>query len=341
MEHQTLTTMSNFSFLLVAHELAHQWFGDYLTCGSWQDIWINEGFASYGEYMALENLASSMDPRAWMDQAHAMVLNNPDRSVYIPFSDAFDENRIFNYALSYKKGAALVHMIRYLIDDDALFYQLLRMFLSEYQNDVATGEDLMNLLEEKTQKDFNRLFEEWYYGKGFPTYNLYWYQQQDSLIVDMEQSTSAQDPPYFTTPVEIGVYSRDSRDTLLKVRPGSDMERWVFEYAPRVDSLAVDPNGWIPDASGQITAIEDLQAPVFKMVIYPNPVREELHVDLKGAPPDSEKRLYIRDLKGQVVVEKVFRKNTLVLNTQGLDPGVFIIEVKHDSHYAHGKLIKL
>jgi len=341
MEHQTLTTLSNFSFLLVAHELAHQWFGDYLTCGSWQDIWINEGFASYGEYMALEHLTSSMDPRAWMEHAHGRVLNNPDGSVYIPFSNAFDENRIFNYALSYKKGAALVHMIRYLIDDDNLFYQLLRAFLSQYQNDVATGEDLMNFLERQTQLDFTAFFDQWYYGKGFPTYNLSWDQRQDSLIVVMEQTPSAGDPSLFTTPVEIGVYGSGGRDTLLKVSPRNAKERWAWDYPCQVDSMAVDPNGWIPDAPGQVTAVRDLRTPAMEVKIYPNPVRDELHVDLKGAPPESEKRLYIKDIKGQVVMQKDFRKNSLVLNTQGLDPGVFIIEVKHDARYAHGKLIKL
>ncbi len=61
MEHQTMTTLVNFSFLLVAHELAHQWFGDFVTCSTWQDIWINEGFASYAEYLANQYLKSQED----------------------------------------------------------------------------------------------------------------------------------------------------------------------------------------------------------------------------------------------------------------------------------------
>ena len=341
MEHQTITTLSNFSFLLVAHELAHQWFGDYLTCGSWQDIWINEGFASYGEYMALEHLESSIDPRAWMDQAHDRVLNNPNQSVYIPFSEAFNETRIFNYALSYKKGAALVHMIRYLIDDDELFYQLLRMFLSEYQNDVATGEDLKDLLERETQVDFSAFFDQWYYGKGYPGYDLSWNIQNDSLIVAMAQSPSAGDPLLFTTPVEIGVYAAGQRDTLLKVWPTKQEQQWTFEYVHQVDSLEVDPDGWIPNGLGKVTSVEHLPLSRIELKMYPNPVQDQLHIEIKGVPADQEKHLYIKDIKGQVVMEKIFRKNGLVVNTQGLDPGVFIIEVQYDSRSVHGKMIKL
>ena len=67
MEHQTMTTLGSFGFGLVAHELGHMWFGDYVTCASWQDIWINEGFASYTEYVAAENLLSKEDASGWMN----------------------------------------------------------------------------------------------------------------------------------------------------------------------------------------------------------------------------------------------------------------------------------
>ena len=81
MEHQTMTTIDNFSFYLVAHELGHQWFGDNVTCATWQDIWINEGFASYTEYLAYQNLVSQDYADGWMDSAHDWEMSLPDGSV--------------------------------------------------------------------------------------------------------------------------------------------------------------------------------------------------------------------------------------------------------------------
>ncbi len=84
MEHQTMTTLANFSFLLVAHELAHQWFGDYVTCKTWQDIWINEGFASYSEYLANQYLVSQTEADNWMVRTQNFVKSLPGGSVYVP-----------------------------------------------------------------------------------------------------------------------------------------------------------------------------------------------------------------------------------------------------------------
>ncbi|MDX9696711.1 MAG: M1 family metallopeptidase, partial [Bacteroidales bacterium] len=126
MEHQTMTTLNSFSYNLVSHELAHQWFGDYVTCASWQDIWINEGFASYCEYIALENLSSYSTAQSWLTNAYSQAMQSPTGSVYIPFENAMDESRIFSGSLSYKKGAALLHMIRYQINNDEQFYLALQ-----------------------------------------------------------------------------------------------------------------------------------------------------------------------------------------------------------------------
>ena len=98
-----MTTIDNFSFYLVAHELGHQWFGDNVTCATWQDIWINEGFASYTEYLAYQNLVSQAYADGWMDSAHDWAMSLPDGSVYIPFDEATSVSRIFSNALSYKK----------------------------------------------------------------------------------------------------------------------------------------------------------------------------------------------------------------------------------------------
>src|SRR5690606_19223164 len=95
MEHQTMTTLRHFGFELVAHELAHQWFGDYVTCASWADIWLNEGFATYGEYLALRQLRGDTAARAWLRALHSSVTGNivQGGSVYVADTDNY--HRIF------------------------------------------------------------------------------------------------------------------------------------------------------------------------------------------------------------------------------------------------------
>ena len=109
---------------------------------------MNEGFASYGEYIALEHLISKEEADYWMSVAHEWAITEPQGSVYIPEENATDERRIFSRALSYKKGAALLHMIRYELNDDSLFYMTLKSFQEQYADSVATGQDFLMVLNE-------------------------------------------------------------------------------------------------------------------------------------------------------------------------------------------------
>ena len=84
MEHQTMTTLGGFNFGLVSHELGHMWFGDNVTCATWSDIWINEGFASYAEYLAREHLISVADARSYMTSNNNYAMSQPDGSIYVP-----------------------------------------------------------------------------------------------------------------------------------------------------------------------------------------------------------------------------------------------------------------
>ncbi|MBC7485568.1 MAG: M1 family metallopeptidase, partial [Cytophagaceae bacterium] len=115
MEHQTMTTVNDFFTGLTAHELAHQWFGDHVTCASWKDIWLNEGFASYSEYLYHQtDLASNAQD--WLDNAHQEATSVPTGSVYV--DDTTNTGRIFDSRLTYKKGGLLLHMLRFEINDD-------------------------------------------------------------------------------------------------------------------------------------------------------------------------------------------------------------------------------
>ena len=167
MEHQTMTTQGFFTKGLTTHELGHQWWGDNVTCASWCDIWINEGFASYSEYLMLENLYPN-ESTGHMEDVHDNIMNQNGGSVWV--LDSLNENRIFSGRLTYDKGAAIVHTMRYMVNDDALFFNILRDFQVTFKDSTAYGIDFKEALEEATGIDFNPVFEEWYFGEGYPTY---------------------------------------------------------------------------------------------------------------------------------------------------------------------------
>ena len=136
MEHQTMSFMVNFGSSLMAHEVAHQWFGDHVTCGSWQDIWLNEGFATYFEGLIKERFF----PTSWMSWKAAAISNitsAPDGSVIC--DDTTSVNRIFNGRLSYKKGAYLLHMLRWKLGD-SLFFTAIKNFTASGEKSFARGE---------------------------------------------------------------------------------------------------------------------------------------------------------------------------------------------------------
>src|SRR5690606_1979392 len=119
MEHQTMSFMGNFAFELIAHELIHQWFGNMVTCGSWQDIFLNEGFATYLTGVCVENLLEEQWWDRWKSVRKDIVFEKPDGSIFV--SDTTEVPVIFNGRLTYTKGAYLLHMLRWILGDESFF----------------------------------------------------------------------------------------------------------------------------------------------------------------------------------------------------------------------------
>jgi len=243
MEHQTMTTLENFSFTLVSHELAHQWFGNYVTCATWQDIWINEGFASYAEYIAYQYLESQAQADRWMNDAHNYSKFQSGGSIYVPLEEARSVERIFDYRLSYKKAAAIIHMIRYIINDDSLFFKTLRNFITVYGNDNATGENFRELLNINTGIDFTDFFDQWYYGEGHPVFNIRWEHQNDTLQIQSLQ-TGSSSTSLFNIPLTFKIEG-EKIDTTIIVSHDNPYHEWKIFIPGKVTNINADPEHYI------------------------------------------------------------------------------------------------
>ncbi len=339
MEHQTMSTMINFNFGLVAHELGHMWFGDYVTCASWQDIWINEGFASYTEYVARENLISLSDANSWLNNAHHYALGEPNGSVYIPFEDAAYEGRIFNYALSYKKGAALVHMIRNEINDDEIFFSALKNYLSEYANGVATGDDFKKSIATYTGINFDSFFNQWYYGKGFPRFTAGYTQRNDTLKLSVQQTTSSSETPLFQMHVDYKISYSDG-DTTIRVYQSKNNEFYSIPFSKKITGIEMDPNNYILKQAGTVDSVSlpGNNSSLFK--VFPNPASDLVKLSFNINLHNKRKLILIYSINGMLIKQLNAHEDFISVDVSDLSNGLYFIKVISVGKSYSYKLIK-
>lgn len=257
MEHQTMSTMAGFTSILIAHELGHMWWGDNVTCATWNHIWLNEGFASYCEYLMIEKLPAlfpGTNPTTHMQSYHTNVLSAPGGSVYVPDASIYDESRIFNYRLSYAKGAAIIHTLRFGMQDDNLFFQILKNYQQQFKDSVATSDDLKRVAEAASGKNLTDYFNQWVYGEGYPTFNITFLKEGSGvLLLRVNQTVSMPSvTPFFKGLYEFRVNSAQG-DTTVKVYLSTNNEEFRFNYTKTPSDVVVDPNNWVLNVTGTIT----------------------------------------------------------------------------------------
>jgi aminopeptidase N len=245
MEHQTMTSLGFFEYYLDAHELAHQWWGDNVTCKSWSDIWINEGFASYSEhltaqYLDLPNYASNLN------SAHTNVMSQTGGSIHFTGNDTTNSTRIFSSRLTYDKGGAIIHTLRFVTNDDSLWFRTLRGFQNQYKNSTASTVDFMNYYQAQTSINPTQFFNQWYYGQGYPTFDVSWNFVGNVAVIKSSQSTSMPSSvPLFVTPMEYKLTRTNAPDTTIRVMHSVNMEIYNIPMLGNVTGVTVDPNNWV------------------------------------------------------------------------------------------------
>lgn len=299
MEHQTMTTQGFFEKGLTAHELGHQWWGDHVTCASWTDIWVNEGFASYSEYLMLENLYPN-ETASHMNDVHTNVKSDPNGSVWV--LDSLDEARIFSGRLTYDKGAAILHTFRYIINNDALFFDALQQFQNDFTDSVATGMDVYNTFESVTGIDFSDAFSQWYYGEGYPVYSAKWSLQNNDLHIEVTHTTSSSTPT-FTHPIDLFFIRSNMPDTTIRVNINANTQQVIIPNMPNVVQLnQVDPDNWVVNGTGTLVRDQSFVASLdnnesVKVNVYPNPSKGIYNITLDNKEQNTNYKVFTLDGK--------------------------------------------
>jgi aminopeptidase N len=270
MEHQTMTSTTSFDEGTIAHELAHQWFGDMITCRSWSDLWLNEGFAEYSTGLYLERHYGIDSYWEYMNSQFDQALTTQSA---IGNPDTTNARNLFSAALVYSKGASVLHMLRHVLGD-SVFFHCLRAYANApaLKYSTATTRDFQSICESVSGKDLNYFFQEWIYGEGFPFYSYSWTWKSlgDSsvIILDIGQINNRSNPLYFTMPIDIRITAA-GRDTTLTVLNNFQQQRFVLKSNEKPSAVLLDPDRWILKLA--ISDKDRLPSEYILEQNYPNP----------------------------------------------------------------------
>ncbi len=230
---------------LIAHEIAHQWFGDSVTESTWSDLWLSEGFATYFAALFVQRYESEEAFQRYMRDASASVFAY-EKKKRVPIFDRDTESLMdLLNPNNYQKGAWVLHMLRSNLGDD-VFFRGIRAYYESHKNSVASTEDLRAALEKASGKDLGGFFTRWVYDSGHPQYELKWFwlgKKELRVVLTQKQPGNA-----FVDPIHLTISTaRGKRDVVLKPTGKLFIERIPLRDSPI--KLELDPNNQILDES--------------------------------------------------------------------------------------------
>lgn len=333
MEHTTVSFMGSFGRNLIAHELGHQWFGDKITCGSWKDIWLNEGFATYLSGLVVEHFDGNDAFRNWKTSNINDITSLPDGYIYLTDTDILDVNRTFSSRLTYNKGAMVLNMLRFKMGD-ANFYQALKNYLADPELAYAYAKtpQLQTHLEAASGLDLTEFFNDWIYKEGFPTYTIT-VENLDGgkarIIVNQTQSHDS--VSYFEMPVPIRLNSIDGQvyDTILENT--ANAQEFIIDIPFKVTSAAFDPEKNIISANSSINVFSDYFVPW----LYPNPANGIIIAKLPDGIDVKETIIY--NAIGQKITETY---GVSFWDVSGFSTGIYFVTLSTTKGTTELKFIK-
>ena len=337
MEHTTVSFMQNFSRSLIAHEMAHQWFGDKITCGTWKDIWLNEGFATYMASLVIENFDGAA---AFINDKTNMINNittSTNGAVYLTDAQALDVNRIFSSRFSYNKGAMVLNMLRFKLGD-AVFFQGIKNYLADVNlaYKYALTSNLQTHLEAVYGNSLTEFFADWIYNQGYPIYTI---TVQNIAVgqakITVNQTTTDASVPFFEMPVPIRLTGDGGVFQDAVVNNTSNGEQFTISVPFTVTGVQFDPKKDIISKSSTATlALSDSNFDQ-SIQIYLNKTSNAISVDLPMGI-EIENAIFYTVL-GQKIMETKSDKNW---NISSFASGVYFLNVKTNKGTKQFKFIK-
>ena len=251
MEHQTMTTLGTNNItgnhsgeMTIAHELAHQWYGDCLTPMTYKDVWLSESFATYSEAVYAQAIGGYQTfcnyvlqsfqnyYKSWEASAGPQIIYDPEYLAY------------YNPP-SYEKGACVLHMLRLQLGNDA-FFQLMRTYFTNFHNQCVDTEDFINLAEQISGQNLEQFFRQWIYNAGTPSIEFTSFTSTDGLHQKILLKTISNTNTDFWLKIPVIIqYNNNTSDSLLLDGTPSTPFCNTITLNGTPSSLLIDPNNWV------------------------------------------------------------------------------------------------
>jgi aminopeptidase N len=336
MEHTTISFMNNFSRSLIAHELAHHWFGNKVTCGTWKDIWLNEGFATYLASLVIEDFDGTA---AFIADKTNMINNITSQisgAVYLTDAEALNVGRIFSSRLSYNKGAMVLNMLRFKMGD-VMFFQALRNFLQDNNLSFkyAVTSNLQSHLEAIYGSSLTEFFNDWVYNQGYPRYTISaqnWGTGQAKVTISQTQSHSS--VSFFEMPVPIRLLGAGGLTFDAVLENTTNNQEFIFSVPFEVTGVLFDVEKEIISRNNIVTLANDKFILENAIALYPNPVSNTIFIQ-KPTNVSVNKVLFYNS-----VGQKVLEDNATSFSLNTLASGVYFVTIETSEGTFHKKIIK-